>query len=85
MGASGSKDISNLVDVRCLYNKGGGNQIDSLLETELNDIIFILLGEGGEVDDCSWKIHVLFFTKFAVVLHNNFDTALLSFILNMDI
>jgi hypothetical protein len=80
MSTSGSKDISDVVDVGCLSHEGGSNEINALLETEFNDIFLVLFGEGWEVNDGSWEVHVLLLSKLGIVFDDDFDAALIKFI-----
>ena len=44
---------------------------------EFSEILLILLSEGGQVNDGTWKVHVLHLADLATVLADNHDSVLL--------
>mmetsp|Transcript_25198 Transcript_25198/g.46798 ORF Transcript_25198/g.46798 Transcript_25198/m.46798 type:complete len:527 (-) Transcript_25198:106-1686(-) len=66
-----SEDLANLVHVGCLPDEGRGDVVDAVLASPVLDVVNVLLGEGGKVDDDAWKVHILPFSDGGIVL----DTA----------
>ena len=64
MGTSWSKNFPDVFNIGGFSNERGSNEIDTLFDTEL-DIVLISLGEGWQVNDGTWQVHVLLLSKFA--------------------
>ena len=60
---------ANIIDVRTLPHKGSSNEINVLGHAEVSQVRYVLLGEGGEVDNGSRKVHVLALADGGGVLH----------------
>ena len=66
-----AKNFSNLVDIRSLADKGGGNKINVIGNTPVDDIIDILFRQCWQVHHHSWQVHVFALANGAII----FDTA----------
>jgi hypothetical protein len=44
------------VNVVGLSDEGGGDVVDFVLDTPVDDVVDVLLREGGKIDDDSWKV-----------------------------
>jgi len=65
VSASWSENITDSLNIFGLSHERGCDHVDALLDTELNKVDLVLLSEGWEVNDCSWKVHVFAFSKTA--------------------
>ena len=74
--ATRPKKISDVLDIVLLADEGGSDHIDALLEAKFSEILLILLSEGGQVNDGTWKVHVLHLADLATVLADNHDSVL---------
>mmetsp|Transcript_5206 Transcript_5206/g.11450 ORF Transcript_5206/g.11450 Transcript_5206/m.11450 type:complete len:302 (+) Transcript_5206:533-1438(+) len=66
-----SEDFSDLFDVGCFTDEGGGDVVDFVGDAPVRDIVDVFVGEGGEIDDDSGKVHVFALSDGTVV----FDAA----------
>ena len=65
VSASWSENISDGLNILSLSDERGCDHVDALLDSEVNKVDLVLLSEGWEVNDGSWKVHVFAFSESA--------------------
>ena len=76
MSTTGSEAISDGLNIFFGLDERCSNHINSLLESEVNDIIFVFLSEDGNVNINSGEVHVLSVSKSTVVQNFDFNSIL---------
>ena len=62
-----SEDFTNLEDITSLANEGGGDEINFVGDTPLDNILNVLFGQSRKIDNDSGQVHVLALTEGGVV------------------
>mmetsp|Transcript_17537 Transcript_17537/g.48669 ORF Transcript_17537/g.48669 Transcript_17537/m.48669 type:complete len:212 (-) Transcript_17537:632-1267(-) len=57
------QELSEVLDIITLAHEGGGDEVDLVLDPEVDDVIDVLFGEGWQIYDDSWEVHVLTLSK----------------------
>mmetsp|Transcript_19112 Transcript_19112/g.38510 ORF Transcript_19112/g.38510 Transcript_19112/m.38510 type:complete len:374 (+) Transcript_19112:236-1357(+) len=67
------KEAADLAHIACLTNKGGGDEVDIILDAKVNNVIYVLLCQGGEINYDAGQVHVLPFTDLGIILNPSND------------
>ena len=66
-----SQKLAKVLHVGALSHKTGGDEVNIVLDSEVDNIVDVLFGERRKVNDNTRQVHVLSFTNRSIV----FDTA----------
>ena len=66
-----SKDISNMLDIFSFSSERKSYHIDSVLQTEVNNVVFVFVSHSWKVNKASREIHVFLFTNSNCVLDSH--------------
>jgi hypothetical protein len=64
-----SEELTQVANIGTLTDEGSSDKINVVLNTELNNVVHVLLGKGGQVNDDSREVHVLALSDGGVVLN----------------
>ena len=56
--------------IRGLANKGGRDKVHFVLAGKIDNIIHVLLGKGGQVNNDTWQIHIFALSNGAVIFNS---------------
>ena len=68
-----TEDLADLVNIGGLADKRGGDEIDLVLAAPVLDVMDVLLGKGGKVDDNAGQVHVLTLADLSIVVNASLD------------
>lgn len=74
-----SHEVPDILNITGFPNKRGSNEVNSLIQSKVHNIKLVLLGEGWQVHNSSWQVHIFSFTKLAAVLANDIDKIITKF------
>mmetsp|Transcript_68205 Transcript_68205/g.120378 ORF Transcript_68205/g.120378 Transcript_68205/m.120378 type:complete len:498 (+) Transcript_68205:362-1855(+) len=68
-----AKGVADDLHIVCILHEGGGNEVDTLRNAKLNEILLVLLLQHRELHLNTWQIHVLLLANRDVVQHLSHD------------
>ena len=68
-----TEDLADLVNIGGLADKRGGDEIDLVLAAPVLDVVDVLIGKGGKVDDDAGQVHVLTLADLSIVVNASLD------------
>jgi len=66
-----SKDISNMLDIFSFSSERKSNHVNTVLQTEIHNVVFVFVSHGWKINKASRKIHVFLFTNRHSVLDSD--------------